>query len=133
MPDSADDGLSLSLFAGTSQRHLNLALPTISPWTTNCACHGVFVCMRVFCNCLWLCSPMLFVHVYTLPCLLMYSLLIQLYGFVSFYTQLLFNFFISLSSPLLFSKLLIIFSVKQTLSSQVCSVEVILVDHDHDR
>ena len=55
--------------------------------------HMCFVCMRVFCNsfcsvcfCVNLCSlsMCIFSHVS-----LVYSLLIQLYGFVSFYTQLL--------------------------------------------
>jgi hypothetical protein len=52
---------------------------------------------------------MLFVQVYAFSCLSrVYSLLLQLYGFVSFDTQLRLILFIYWPSPLLFNKLLIV-------------------------
>jgi hypothetical protein len=55
---------------------------------------------------------------------LLYSLLIQLYGFVSFYTQLLLKLFIYWSSPLLLDKLLII----QHKNCMIASVTVTMTE-----
>ncbi len=110
MSDSADDGLSVPVFRNK---------PTASrPYTTydlplyHKPCHyvaSVCVCMRVFCN--NFCS----VCVCARLCSRVYSLLFQLYGCVSFYTQLRLILFIYWSSPLLFNKLLIIISVTVTI------------------
>jgi hypothetical protein len=59
--------------------------------------------MRAFCN--KLCSVCVCVCVH--PCFLVYTLHFQLYGFVSFYTQLRLILFIYWSLPLLVNKLLI--------------------------
>jgi hypothetical protein len=67
-------GVYFPVLSGTSQQHLNLPLPTISLCTTNrvsvshvflryvCACSVTTSVLFVFQS---LCSPMLFVQVYT--------------------------------------------------------------------
>jgi hypothetical protein len=67
MPDSADDGLPLPVFRNKQQQHLNLPLPTISLFATNCVSVShvfLYVCAcsvatGILFQSLCLCSPML--------------------------------------------------------------------------
>ena len=84
MPDSAEDGLLVPFFFGTSQQHLSfhhLQSPFV-PQT-------VLVCRM--CSCIYasvLCGNFCSVCVRVHLCSLVYSEPLQLYGFVSFYTAL---------------------------------------------
>jgi hypothetical protein len=117
-----DNIIRLSLYTALFHTLFDWSSPLV--WKKNTHHQPVLVCcrmacvsvsMRVLCNnfsvlfCFCLSTDMLFVHVYTFPRLLVYPLLIQLYGFVSLCTQLLLILqgFIYWSSPLLFNKLLI--------------------------